>query len=78
MVARACRYYRAAFKRYQVVTQEDPLPPTIFNVVEDAVLSHWVYVMVEVAEDWGERGKEGRHQNALFCAYNAMVALSYS
>ena len=32
--------------------------------------------MVEGAEDRGEHGKEGRHQNVLFYADNGMVALS--
>ena len=36
---------------------------------------HWVAVMVEVAEEWGERGQEGRHKNAIFYADNYMVAL---
>ena len=66
MVTRAGGYYGAAFKGSCVVTQGDPLPLTIFNVVVDAVARHWVTVMVEGAKERGERGKEGRHQNALF------------
>ena len=42
MVARAGTYYGAYFKGDQGVTQEDPLSPTIFNVVVDAVVRHWV------------------------------------
>ena len=57
MVARAGGYYGAAFKGDQGVTQVDPLSPTIFNVVVDAVASHWVTVMVEGAEEQGERGQ---------------------
>ena len=38
MVARAGGYCRAAFTGAQVVTQGDPLSPTIFNVVVDAVV----------------------------------------
>ena len=34
---------------FQGVTQEDSLSPTIFNVVEDAVVRHWVEDMVESA-----------------------------
>ena len=74
MVARSGGYYSAAFTGYQGVTQGGPLSPTIFNVVVDVVLNHWVYVMVEVAEDWGKCGQEGRHHNALFCADDGMVA----
>ena len=58
------------------MTQGDPLLPTIFNVVADAVVRHWVMVMVEGAEEQGELGKEGRHQNVLFHMDNGMVASS--
>ena len=56
--------------------QGDPLSPTIFNVVVDAVVRHWVTVMVEGAEERGKRGQEGRHQAALFYADNGTVAFS--
>ena len=46
MVAGAGGYYGAAFKEARGVTQGDPIPPTIFNVVVDEVVRHWVYVMV--------------------------------
>ena len=49
MVARAGGYYGETFKGYRGVTQGDPLSPTIFNVVVDAVVSHWVTVMVDGA-----------------------------
>ena len=38
MVARAGGYYGTAFQGASGVTQGDPLPPTIFNVVVDAVV----------------------------------------
>ena len=38
------------------VMQGDPLSPTIFNVVVDGLFRHWVAVMVEGAEERGERG----------------------
>ena len=56
------------------MTQEDPLSPTIFNVVVDVVVRHWVTVMVEGVEEWVERGKKVRHHNVLFYAYNGLVA----
>ena len=56
------------------MTQGNPLSPTIFNVVVDAVVRHWVTLEVEEAEKRGERGKEGRHQADLFYADNGMVA----
>ena len=76
MVARAGSYYGAAFKGDLGVTQVGPLSPTIFNVVVYEVVRHWVTVMVKDAEEQGKRGKEGRHQAALFYADNGMVALS--
>ena len=58
------------------MTQGDPLSPTIFNVVVDAVVRLWVTMALEKAEKRGERGEEGRHQAALFYADNGMVASS--
>ena len=46
MVVKAGGYYGSAFQGFRGVTQEDPLPPTILNVVVDAVVRHWVEVMV--------------------------------
>ena len=66
MVARAGSYYRKGFKGKRGVTQGDPLSPTIFNVVLDAVVRHWLTIAVKEAEKRGERGREGRHQAALF------------
>ena len=40
MVARAGGYYRMAFGGEIGVTQGDPLSPTIFNVVVDAVVQY--------------------------------------
>ena len=76
MVAMAGRYYGASFRGERGVTRGDPLSPTIFNVVVDAVVRHWVEAIVEGAEEWGERDKEGRHQADLFYADDGMVALS--
>ena len=42
----------------------------------DAVVRHCVSVMVEGAEERGERGQEGRNQNDLFYADDGMVASS--
>ena len=58
------------------MTQRDPLSPTIFNVVMDVVVRHWVTGVIADAEERGKLGKEGRHQADLFYADNGMVASS--
>ena len=58
------------------VVEEDPLSPTIFNVVVDAMVRHWVEVMAETAGRQDRRGREGRYQNAHFYADDIMVASS--
>ena len=42
IVARAGGYYRESFHGERGVTQGEPLQPTIFNVVVDTVVRHWV------------------------------------
>ena len=59
MVARAGGYYGEYFKGARGVTQGDPLSPTIFNVVVDAVVRHWIDGIVDEAEEKGETGREG-------------------
>ena len=76
MVVRAGRYCGAYFNGDRGVMQGDPLSPTIFNVVVDAVVRNWVTLMVEGAEERGKRRKEGRNHNALFYSEDGMVASS--
>ena len=40
-------YYREAFKGFWGMTQVESLSPTIFNVVVDAVVRHWVFLVDE-------------------------------
>ena len=47
MVARAGGYYREPSCGEKGVTQGDPLLPTIFNVVVDAVVYHWESLVAE-------------------------------
>ena len=54
MMDRDGRYFGLMFKGCRGVTQVEPLPTTIFNVVVDAVIRHWVAVMVS-----NEDGMEG-------------------
>ena len=76
MVEREGSYYGKGFKGERGVTQGDPLSPTIFNVVVDAVVRHWLTIAVTEAEKRRERGREGRHQAALFYADDSMLASS--
>ena len=46
MVAWVGQYYSTPFKGYHMITQGNPLYPTIFNMVVDAVSRHWVTVVV--------------------------------
>ena len=41
MLVRAGRYYVALFTDSRGVTQDEPLSPTIFNMVLDTVIRHW-------------------------------------
>ena len=76
MVARAGGYYSTAFKGERCMTQGDPLSPTIFNVVVDAFVRHWVNGLVDEAEAKGETGWEVRHRSAVFYADDGMVVSS--
>ena len=58
------------------MTQGDLLSPTIFNVVGDAVVWHWVNGLVDEAEAKGETGREGRPQSEVFYADDGMVVSS--
>ena len=53
-MARDGGYFGILFKGYHGVTQVDPLSPTIFNVVMDAVIRSWVAV-VAPSEDGTEK-----------------------
>ena len=55
MAARAGGYYGAAFKGTRGVTQGNPLSPTIFNVVVDAVVRHWLEGLKTTKEEKGEK-----------------------
>ena len=61
MVERAGGYYGTTFNGEHGVTQGGPLSPTIFNVVVDALVRHWVTGVIADAGEWSKLGKEGRH-----------------
>ena len=56
MVAKAGGYFGRPFKGYQGVTQGETLSPTIFNVVVDAVIRHWVMVVTPTEAGTGGLG----------------------
>ena len=53
MVARAGGYYGTSFGGERGVTHGNPLSPTIFNVVVDAVVRHWIEGLVTETEEKG-------------------------
>ena len=72
MAARAGGYCGTDFKGERGVTQGDQLPPTLFNVVVDAVVWHWLEgLQAEKDEKEAEEG-EG-HFSAVFYADDRMV-----
>ena len=50
MVARSGGYFGLPFKGYRGLTQGDPLSPTLFSMVVEVVIRHWVTVMVPTAD----------------------------
>ena len=72
MAARAGGYYGAAFKGARGVTQGNPLSPTLFNVVVDAVVWHWLAGLQAKKEEKDAEGGEG-HFSAVFYADDGMV-----
>ena len=57
MVARVGGYYGTDFQGVRGVKQGNPLSPTIFKVVVDVVVRHWVQGIVEESEARGELGQ---------------------
>ena len=48
MAARVIGYYRDPFQGSWGVTQGDPLPPWIFNLVVDVIARHWFGLVMEI------------------------------
>ena len=72
MAARSGGYYGAAFKGERRVTQGNPLSPTLFNVVVDAVVRHCLEDLQAAKEEKDVEGGEG-HFSAVFYADDGMV-----
>ena len=73
MVAKAGGYFRHPFKGYQGVTQGDPMYPTTFNLVVDALIRHWVTVVMPTEEGTGFLGLMIIHMLAYFYANDSLV-----
>ena len=76
MVAYVWGDYGAAFKGFRGLTQGDLLYPTIFNVVVDAVVCHWIS-LAEAGEGRQDGWvREVQHISAFFYANDRLVALT--
>ena len=71
MVSRVGGYSGDPFKGQSVLTQVDPISPTIFNVMVDAVLWHW-FSVVSVTEVSADPGKFNRWRHIF------MLMMDYS
>ena len=74
IVAKAGTYCGHSFKGYQGVNQGDPLSPTIFNVVVDTIIRHWVTVVTPTEAGTGSLGLTIMNLLAYFYAYDGLVA----
>ena len=76
MVAKAGRYFGRLFKGYQGVTQGDPLYLIMFIVVVDAVICHWVAVVMTIEAGTGGLGLTIIDMAAYFYANGGLVVLT--
>ena len=74
MVAKAGGYFGIPFKGYQCVRKGDPMSPTIFNVVMDAVISYWVTVVTTTEAGTGGLGLTIIYLTGYFYSENELVA----
>ena len=74
MVARSSGYFRRLFNGYQGVVQGDPLSLTIFNVVVDAFIHHWVTLVTPTEVGTGGLGLTIIDLAAYFYTNNGLVA----
>ena len=76
MVARYGCYFGSPFKGYRGFTQADPLTTTIFNMVVNAVIRHWVAVVVgeeAVPGSFGRSVQTITTLTTLFCADDGLL-----
>ena len=70
---RAEVYYREDVQGFWGLTQGELLPPTIFNVVVDAMLRHWISLVVGVSGGKNGWEREVIHHTVFFYAYEGLV-----
>ena len=74
MVDKAGGYFGFPSKGYRGVMQDDYLYPTIFNVVLDAIICHWVMVVTPIEAGMGGLGITIIDLAAYFYANDGLVA----
>ena len=76
MAEKAGGHYGPVFQIHYGVSQGDPLSPTIFNMVIDAVIRHWVTVVGGPQEGSGQEGLGTSIQSlsVLFYTNDGLVA----
>jgi hypothetical protein len=74
MVARQAGFHGEAFMATRGVTQGDPLSPTIFNIVVDAVVRYRLSLVLDGAESDDGIGRSVAEQLVLFYADDGLVA----
>ena len=76
MLDHAGGYYGTDFKDFKGATQGDPLPPTILNMVVDAVVCHLILLVPGVAGVQDRWGREVRYCAEFFYVDDSLVALT--
>ena len=74
MVARDRRYFGIPFKGYSGVTQGNPLPPKVFNVVVATIICHWVIAVGPIEDGMEGFGLSIRDLMAYLYASDGLVA----
>ena len=74
MVAKSGGYFGHTLKGYRGVMQGYPLYPTIFNVVVDSVIRHWVTVVTPAEAGTGVLGLMIIYLLAYFYANDSLVS----